>query len=522
MKLTTLGVLLAMVLLAPGAQADVIDDARKLPTDQAIPALERLLDAAPRGGAEERRIRQGLADIHQAAGDRLSALPHLEALVRLAKEDGPARVAYAATLLAVAKDNIAAGSMGRKVNPFLRDAIDALRLLPVVRTPRWDEPTRARLVSVLVEARYRLQETNEALAVLAQAKIESLPASARRPLYDLEGRLHYVQKAWEPAAKAFLASGHPIGAAAAWDAARRPDKSMPLYAAAVRASPESAGVLQRALGAVRFHKSHAALLDALDGLPTPAAEAGVPLLFARAELLEGVGRIPEALPLLEDAAARVPSDSRALVALGRLRGVLAMSGDAVDETLLDQSADDYVRAIERTPTSEAAAGGLSWLASRDYSRLWKAWRDERIRTRCLRVQRALAAAQPDDAWAWANLGNTLRILGNTAEALDCYTKAREANPYDPGVRSDEGLALAAAGRAEASLASYLESLRLDPGHLAGRQNAARALYLQGNDAEAARHLGEATRTARAIGRGPMTYRFLVDRTWRAGRRPDVR
>lgn len=264
------------------------------------------------------------------------------------------------------------------------------------------------------------------------------------------------------------------------------------------------------------------MLDAVAEVEIPAGVAGIPLLRARAELAEGCGRIPEALTWLQDAARRDPEDAAALVAVARLRGIQALSGDAVDEDLLDSSAEAYMAAIGRDGDNEAAAAGLSWLANHDYGRLWRMWRNPRVRERCLRVQEALAQAVPDDAWAWGNLANTLRVLGRTDDALAAYATARAANPYDPSLRSDEGLALSAAGRPAEALAAYEASLELDGGHLAGRQNGARGLYLLGRDAEAAAHLGAAARTARAIGRSPGTYRFLLDRTWRAGRRSDLR
>ena len=181
-----------------------------------------------------------------------------------------------------------------------------------------------------------------------------------------------------------------------------------------------------------------------------------------------------------------------------------------------------MQALGRAPEDEAAANGLFYIAGRDYALLWKRWRDPQLSGRCVRVQRALVEARPDDALSLSNLGNTLRVLGDMPGALRAYEQAREANPYDPGVRSDQGLALSAAGRQGAALAAYEDSIELDAGHLAGRQNAARSHWLRGEDDAAAVHLGAAIRTARAVSRNPATYRFLLDRVWRTRRDPGLR
>jgi len=154
--------------------------------------------------------------------------------------------------------------------------------------------------------------------------------------------------------------------------------------------------------------------------------------------------------------------------------------------------------------------------------LWSSWRVAAITSRCVRVQQALVAAQPDDAWAWANLGNTLRMLGRTKEALAAYARARAANPYEPGILSDQGLCLAAAGRPDEALAAFEASVRLDGAHLAGRQNVARARWLRGEDDRAEAQLAAALRTARTGGRGAGTYRFLLERIWRTRREPGLR
>ena len=457
-----------------------------------------------------------------AAGELRRALTHLEAAIQAAPSSPEPRLLAGEVLLSIAKTNIAGGGMGRTVQPFLRDALDTLASLDVTPkgglAPAW----RARLAPARAEAHFLLGELAPALETLAAAEIGTLPEAARAACHDLAARVHYAAGRYDDAAASFEQAGNPLAAASAYDAARKPEKSMPLYAQAIHAAPGDGALLERALTAVRYHRSHRTLLAALEDVATPEGTAGLPLLRARAELLEGSGRIDEAIGLLQDAAARDEASADALVGLGRLWGLKAMSGDAVDQDALDRAADAYIAAIRRVPEDEAAAAGLSWLASQDYTRLWKAWRDERITGRCLRVQQALVEAVPDDAWAWGNLGNTLRVLGRHDAALEAYTRAREANPYDPAILSDRGLALSGAGRATEALEAFEASVTLDGGHLSGRQNAARMLYLRGRLEAAAAHLGAAARTSRAVGGSPGTYRFLLDRVWRAGRRSDLR
>lgn len=514
------GVLAALALGVP-VRADEIDDAANRPFAEARPALERLLAKAEAAGRVEdrRRILRLLAQGSLRAGDAQGALAPLESLVALAPGDVEARILYAETLLGIAKANIAGTSVGRSVTPFLRDAADALEGLELGKDASLAGGLRARAVRALAEARFLLREFAEALATLDAAEIGSLPADARAGCLDLEARIHYAREAYERAAARFDEAGNPLAAAAAWDAARRPDMSVPIYARLLQRDPGNAGLIARALGAVRFHKAHAALLGLVEA---DRADAGPAWQRMVAELLEGTGQIERAIGTLEAIVADDPEDADAWVEIGRLRGVQAMSGDAIDEDALDASAAAYLTAIGIAPDHEGAAGGLGWIAAQDYGRLWKSWRNERITGRCLRVQRALAAAVPDDAWAWGNLGNTLRVLGRSEDALAAYARAVEANPYDPAVRSDLGLALAAAGRFDEALEAYEESVALDAGHLAGRQNAARAHHLAGRDEAAAAHLGRAAVTARAVGRSPGTYRFLLDRSWRAGRRSGLR
>jgi tetratricopeptide (TPR) repeat protein len=520
--------LLALGAWLPGvgrtARADEVDDLAARSDADAGAALEALLDKAraAKDTARVARLDEVLARRYERAQAWDRAVPHLEALVE--SGGGPKlRIRYAEALVHVAQANIATQGPGLNVAPFLRDAVDAVSSLPPGPDKRYDESWRARLVAVVAQARHLLQDPEAALDWLARAKIDSLPEAARPGLHDLRARILYAKHAWEESAAEFERAGNPIAAASAWDAARRPDRSVPIYAKALHAAPSDKALIARALASARYNKAHGELLAALADIPVPAGADGAPLLMLRSQLLEAGGKEAEALAQAKLAAARTKVDTAPLVAVGRL--TILAAGPEPGEDAWDAAADAYMEALARDPESTAAAQGLNWIAGRDYARLWNTWQDGRVAGRCVRVQEALTRAMPDDALSWANLGNTLRVLGRTDDALAAYQKACEANPYDPAVRSDQGLAFSAAGRPQEALAAYEESVRLDSGHLAGRQNAARMLMLSGKPGDldrAAEQLGAAVRTARAVGSSPDTYRYLLDRIWRIRRDPALR
>ncbi|MDJ0523325.1 MAG: tetratricopeptide repeat protein [Planctomycetota bacterium] len=515
-------VLLGALLWCPVAIAgDAVDEAAGLPAAEALPKLEALLEKAleEKRAKDVLRIRRHLGRLYVADGQPYAALVHLEAAAEAALDDRQDvdRLHYAEALLATARQNIRSQGIGRSVNPFLRDAVAASAKELVVAGKSAEETLRARRHRVRIEAHYLLGELETASAAWEAARQDLSKVSVE--LHDLLARVRYAQRRWTEAAQAFERAGNDLGAAAAWDAARKPERSVPLYARRIAADPSNAALLAQALRGVRYTGAHGALLEALEGVETPEGDAGVELLLLRADLMEAGGRAADALPLLEDAAKRNELDPRPKLRLARL---VVLAGKVEDEAVWDRAADAYVAAIERDPGSTAAAEGLSWIARREYSRLWTAWRDERVTDRCVRVQKALVEAMPDDALAWMNLGNTLRVLGRHEQALEAYARAIEANPYDPAIRSDLGLALGSTGQVDAALQAYEKSLELDSSHVSGRQNAARVLWLKGRDDEAAKHLGAAIRTSRAIGRSTGTYRFLMDRIWRTRQDPRLR
>ena len=511
-------VAVAILLATSFVHADEIDDAAKLPADEAVPKLESLLEKAEASEdqAAALRIHAWLAGFRLQEGEPYAALQHLEVLAR--ERGGAAdKITYGEALIAVARGNLQGNSTAAGIVPYCQDALEALK--PCANDTSLSDALRARCLLARGEAYYILRYYDKAVEAFAALDPTRLATPMADRLLDLLARSQYAAGKYLDAAMTFRALGNDLGAAAAYDAAKRPEKSVPIYARALAARPTDAGLLRRAQQGATFAGGEARLLAALEDIAVPEGRAGVPMLLTKADLLEAVSRTQEALAPLQDAAGRDPADPRASARLGRL---ILLTGDVESDQTWDDAANAYREALRRDPEFEAASAGLYYIAGRDYKLLWNRWRDPRLRDRCLVVQEALVEALPDDPLAWSNLGNTLRILGRTDDALRAYEKAREANPYDPSIRSDQGLALSAAGQDEAALKAFLDSIELDAGHRAGRQNAARSLWLKGEDEAAAKQLGAAIPSARAVGTSPGTYVFLLGRTWRTTRRPDLR
>ena len=368
----------------------------------------------------------------------------------------------------------------------------------------------ARVLAVRAESLYLEGRSAEAASLFDALDVGTLPERWRPTLLGLLARVRYQLGDMAGAAQAFQDAGEMRGAAAAWAAARRPEETVAAYLALIRAQPTDLSLLSEARQAVRFAGGGAQLEQALRDLEVPETSVRA-VLRVRAELRTDAGDLDGALALWRQSLEGDERSAEPLVRIGVL--LLRKPVTTVDETRT-AAVEAVLEALKREPEHDGAIQ-LGWhLASLDYQILWKTAASGPALTRSLAVQRALVAADAQDATALGNLGNTLRVGGLHPEALEAYARAVKANPYDPGLRSDQGLAFAGAGQPQEALEAYLASIEVDGSHLAGRQNAARSLWQLARDDEAEQNLAAGLKTARNLGRDPGTWRFLLDRVWR--------
>ncbi len=466
-------------------------------------ALEPLEDPLARAPLEA-----ALGGLLARAGETYAALQYLQAAAE-GRDLAQDHLALAEALLSIARRN-AAGGTGRwiEIVPYLQDAITE------AERARSDEGARGRRLAVVGEARYWMGEPEAASAAWSGLGDGDLPAPEAARIADLHARALYDLARYEEAAAAFARAGNDRAVASALAAARKGREAVAVYARLLRLSPGDEILLQEAVEAARYAGAEAALAGALADLEVEGPPRSR-VLVARALLAESSGA-PEAAERLAVAASEAdPEAARPRFELGRLR-LLAAGGS---DDRLDAAIAALLAALTRAPGDERLIRLLWDIAGRDYTLLW---RSARAGARSLKVQRALSEAAPEDELAWANLGNTLRVAGWLEEAVQAYDRAVAIEDDDPSILSDRGLALSARGDAGAALEAFEAAVRSDPDFDAAHQNAARLHGLAGREDEAARHLAEAEKRTRAAGGNWMRYRFLLDRTYRRGRRPDVR
>ena len=80
-------------------------------------------------------------------------------------------------------------------------------------------------------------------------------------------------------------------------------------------------------------------------------------------------------------------------------------------------------------------------------------------------QRAIVAANPNDASAMALLAQYLQLGGNSAEAVQWYEQALQVNPNDVSIRLSFADMLTQAGRPADSELQYQRVLAIDPGSI---------------------------------------------------------
>ena len=175
-------------------------------------------------------------------------------------------------------------------------------------------------------------------------------------------------------------------------------------------------------------------------------------------------RFAEALPALKSVLRRDPRNFTALTLAARC---LQETGQCAEAVPLFQ------RASQENPRSEVpvvdAAGCLLTLGRRD----------EAIGE--FRRALTLDPAQPESA---ANLARLLAEAGDRAAALRVLDAAIAAGSRASAVFLERGTLLAQAGRLQDAYASFREASRRSPGDPLALENAARAAYQLGRDAEA--------------------------------------
>jgi tetratricopeptide (TPR) repeat protein len=495
-----------------------IAEAQKMPAGEAAVALEGLLRSPEAAsGAPRLAVLTALSKARMGAGQTFAALDSFEQAVALAGGAADVHAGYAEALVRMARENLARGGQtAAGVVTYLQDARVALGGIRPPPDLAKDPGTFARVLAVRADSLYLEGKSAEAEKLFAELDLGEVPTRWQSTLHGLLARIRYELGDMAGAAEAFRDAGEMRGAAAAWAAARRPEETVSAYLALIKAHPEDLSLLTEARQAVRFAGGGAELEQALGSLDVPETAARA-VTRVRAELRTDTGDLDGALALWKESLIGDDTSADPLVRIGVL--LLRKTDLPLDEAR-EGAVEAVLEALKREPDHDGAIQ-LGWhLASLDYQILWKTAAAGPALERSLRVQRALVAADPEDATALGNLGNTLRVGGLHAEALETYARAIAANPYDPGLRSDEGLARAGAGEPEKALEAYLASLEVDSSHLAGRQNAARSLWQLGRDDEAEQNLAAGLKTARNLGRDPGTWRFLLDRVWRC--RQDAR
>jgi tetratricopeptide (TPR) repeat protein len=164
------------------------------------------------------------------------------------------------------------------------------------------------------------------------------------------------------------------------------------------------------------------------------------------------GRAEEAVPLLEEAAARGPISAEVLANLGAAYERLGRTADARAK---------YEAAIRADPGFAGAYFDLGEICLR----LGEPRRAEEALRTAVRISPNSAAIRND-------LGVALSRQGRFAEALNAFQAAQRLDPALADAWLNAGNALARLNRDEEALACYREALRLDPQNAAARHNLA--------------------------------------------------
>jgi tetratricopeptide (TPR) repeat protein len=310
------------------------------------------------------------------------------------------------------------------------------------------------------------------------------------------------------------AAAPTLANAGALHRAGRLDAAEHVYRALLAHDAHSVGALT-GLGACLAQKGDndaaaAILRRAIAASTTPAAAA--PALANLANVLQGLGRLDDALLALQQAQNGMPGNIALTVNLGNLLRHLERYAEALacyDEVLaqlpdhaparlgrgivhnaagrLDQALDDFTIAVEAAPQDalthynrgvvlqaqdrlDDAAAAFEACLARNAAHA-DAWLNLGIVRKAL-GQRDAASRAVDRAlelradWpeALASRGHLLQELDDIPGALACYDRALEIEPENAGVLLTRGEVLRKLLRCDAAIASYKQGLALDPNH----------------------------------------------------------
>lgn len=80
------------------------------------------------------------------------------------------------------------------------------------------------------------------------------------------------------------------------------------------------------------------------------------------------------------------------------------------------------------------------------------------------------AKEPQNAQAWAALGNAYFDAKNPQKAVQAYARALALNPNDPNVLTDQGVMFRALGFFDKAVANFEKANKLNPQHLQSLYN----------------------------------------------------
>jgi tetratricopeptide (TPR) repeat protein len=257
----------------------------------------------------------------------------------------------------------------------------------------------------------------------------------------------------------------------------RPQVAVQLLAGAEGGDPSATQLLARALlQAGQLDEA----LSTLQPLATAGGEPPVAVLRDYGRMLGMAGRHAEALPVLEEASRRDPSDKLALQALGQVLAQLGRRDEATRalERFREMTENEVPRTMDGVALDAAASSTERHL--REALRLAGPRRGEEA----LAIARREAALAPDDPRPLLVESRILVLLGRADDALAAAESALRLAPDDADAWYQRGVVHMARRQLPAAEADFRRSLELSPEHTAAMHDLAVLLMTRGDRAEA--------------------------------------